>query len=324
MKKKNNFNKKNIVVGVDGGGTKTDAWVADEHGKILSKNQGGSSNLRDIGIEESMFTVFKTTKKALLKINQKKVLSIFIGLPAFAEEYKKKENKIKKEFLKHSKKIFKFNKVFIGSDQEVAFKSGTDEKEGVVAIAGTGSSVRGWKGKKDIKCSGWGWLGDKGGAYWIGKRAYEETLKSLDGRSKKSILSNLIIKELKVKNAQDLNGIVYKNNFVKTLSQLSLLVEKSANKKDKIAVNILKEGSFELSLSVISVIKRLGFKKEFPLVLIGGMFKSKIFKNNFKKEIKKINSNALFVFPKEKPALGAVKLAKEKYLSIKNFSKQNK
>ncbi len=315
MKKTNKSIKKNIVVGVDGGGTKTDVWVADEYGKILSKNQGGSSNLRDIGIKESMFTVFKTTEKALLKINQKKVLSIFIGLPAFAEEYKKKENEIKKEFLKCNKKNFKFNKVFIGSDQEVAFKSGTDEKEGIVAIAGTGSLARGWKGKKDVKCSGWGWLGDKGGAYWAGKKAYEETLKSLDGRTKKSILSNLIMKKLKIKKAEDLNSIVYKGNHVKALSQLSFLVEESASKKDRIAVSILKEGSEELSSLVINIIKRLEFKKEFPLVLIGGMFKSEIFTNNFKKEIRKINSNALLIFPKEKPALGAVKLAKEKYLS---------
>ncbi len=312
MEKTKDLNKNKLIVGVDGGGTKTDVWVADEYGKILSKAQGGSSNLRNNGIKKSMLTVFETTKKALLKTNQKEVLSIFIGLPAFAEEYKKKEKEIKKEFLKHSKKIFKFNKVFVGSDQEVAFKSGTDEKEGIVAIAGTGSSVRGWKNKKDIKCSGWGWLGDKGGAYWIGKRAYEEALKSLDGRSKKSTLSSLIMKELKIKTAEDLNNIVYKKNFVKIFSQFSLLVEKSANKKDKIAINILKEGAEELSSSVINIIKRLEFKKEFPLVLVGGMFKSKIFTSAFKKEIKKINSNALLVFPKEKPVLGAIKLAKEK------------
>ncbi len=304
---------KEIIIGVDGGGTKTDVLVSDLNGKILSKSQGGSSNLRDIGIEKSIFTVSQLIEKSLSKIKQKKVLSVFVGLPAFAEEFKLKEKEIRKEFSKHKKRFFVSDKeLFIGSDQEVAFRSGTDEKEGVVVISGTGSVVRGWKGKKQVKCSGWGWITDKGGAYWVGKKAYEETVKSLDGRAKRSILTDLIMEKLKIKNINDLNEIIYQDSRIEKLSSLSFIAEQAIQKNDKVAENIFKQGIKELILSTTTVINKLKFKKEFPLVLIGGMFNSEFYKKNFEKEIKKLNSNALLIFPDKDPVFGAVKLAKEK------------
>jgi glucosamine kinase len=40
-----------ILVGVDGGGTKTHALALNEHGEILGKGLGGQSNYHQIGLQ---------------------------------------------------------------------------------------------------------------------------------------------------------------------------------------------------------------------------------------------------------------------------------
>ncbi len=313
--KKNNKIKNNdgIVIGVDGGGTKTEAWVAELNGKVLRKGKSGSSNLRNLGIKDSIFNVIEAIKCSGLNFKTDKILSVLIGFPAFAEEYKKSENEIKKEFLKQNK-LFNIDKknLYIVSDQEVGFKSGSSEKDGVVVICGTGSVVRGWKKDKSAKCSGWGWLFDKSGAYWVGKKALERTIESIDGRAKKSILTNLIIKNLEINNIESLNEIIYKKNHLEIISPLSLLVDESSKKQDIVAKNILKQASEELVLSVKTVIEKLKFQKKIDLVLIGGMFESGTLLKFFKKEIKKNNLNVKIIRPLKPPVYGAIKLAIEK------------
>ncbi len=297
---------KGLVVGVDGGGTKTEAWAADLNGKVLGVGKAGPSHLRNLGIKASVSTVVAAIEKST---KEKEISSIFIGLPAFAEEYKGSGNEIKKEFLKCRKNFsVPKNKIIIDSDQIAAFRSGTDEKEGVLVISGTGCVARGWKNGKGIRSSGSGWLADEGSACWVGQQAYQITTKMLDGRMKKSNLANLVIKKFNVHNIEDLNKIIYKEHPTKILPQLSLVVDTAG---DKIAKDILREAGEELALSALTVINQLNFRKRFPLVLVGGMFKSKTLTGAFKKEIKKVNPNALFIVPDKNPVAGAVKLAIE-------------
>jgi glucosamine kinase len=307
------FNKEGVVIGVDGGGTKTEAWAIDSSGKILGVGKAGPSNLRNLGIEKSISNIVKSIELSYLKLKKNNVLSVFIGLPAFAEEYRTKEIEIKKEFLKQNKINFiSNNNLFIGSDQEIAFKSGTNEKEGIVVISGTGSVVRGWKGKESVKCSGWGWLSDKGSSYWAGKKAFEKTIEAMDGRIQKSILTELVIKKFKVKNIEELNRIVYEMEHIDIFPRLALLVDESSKKKDVIARDILNEVSNELFLATKTVIKKLKFNKKVPIILVGGMFKSKILLDFFEKEIKKNNLNVEIIIPIKPPVYGAVKSAIQK------------
>ncbi len=310
MKKDN----KKIIIAVDGGGTKTDVLIADLNGKTLSIGKSGASNLRNSGIKASAFNVAVAIKQAVSKLKEKQfeVVSVFIGLPALEEEYQGRENEIKKEILKNDKSFSVFkNKIFIVSDQEIAFKSGTDEKDGIVVIAGTGCAVKGWLGKKKSKSSGWGWLADEGSACWTGQQAYQAVLKSIDGRERDSILQDLIMKELKVKTPEELNKKIYQGHPAEILSQLSVTTNKAAEKGSGKAEKILKQGGKESALAVSAVANRLKFKKTFPLILTGGMFKSKIFTTAFKKEIKNYGLKTEILMPLNPPVFGALKMAKE-------------
>jgi len=299
----------NYVIGVDGGGTKTEAALANLEGKILKLVKVGPSNLRNVGIQKAAENIALAIKKVLPK--KGKILSTFIALAAVEEEYKFQKEKIKKEILKKLK--FK-GKLEIGSDQIVAFKSGTDEKNGIVLISGTGCVCHGWKNGKETKTSGWGWLNDEGSGFWIGQRGFQAVFKELDVRGEKTLITKLIFKNWRLKNREDFLKKVYAKNSIRQVSLISRIVDQAAKKGDKIAKNIMLEAGRELFLTAKRVIEKLNFKnEEFPIVLIGRVFESEIVLKIVKEEIKKIAPKAQFLIPQPKidPVFGAVKLAIE-------------
>jgi len=286
--------KENFVIGVDGGGTKTLVALANLKGKILKINKENfSSSPRNLGIKKATFNLAKAIKKVLPK--KGKILATFIGLPAITEEYRLKIKKIEKELKKHKEilKIFE-GKVKIDSDQKVAFRAGA-KKDGIVLIAGTGCVAHGWKGKKEVKISGWGYLADEGSSFFVGQKSFQAILKSIDKREKKTALKDLTFKKLKLKNEIDFINFIYKNPL-QNVPLISLFCDLAAKRGDKVAKRILLEAAREAVLNVKVAVKKLNFKNEkFPLVLAGGLFKSEFFLKNLKKEVKKFAPKVKFI-----------------------------
>lgn len=302
------------VIGVDGGGTKTIAAFADLNGKIFKMAKSGPSNLRNVGLKVAVASISEAILKVIGEIREKEILSIFIALAAVEEEFKSEKEKIKKEILKN----YKISKTLRGdieiiSDQIAAFRAGTDEKDGLVLIAGTGSVCHGWKGNHEAKAGGWGWANDEGSGFWAGQKGYQAIFKDLDGRKERTKITKLLFKEWKLKNKEDFLKKIYSKNSILQVSLISRIIDKAAKKGDEIAISIMKEAAKELALAAISVIKKLNFEKQkFPFVLVGSMFKSKIILNEVKREIKRFAPKVKFIQPKTAPVIGAVKLAIEK------------
>ena len=54
--------KKEFIIGIDGGATKTEAWLADLKGKVLFKTIKGSSSPRNVGIKKTAQVIVETIK----------------------------------------------------------------------------------------------------------------------------------------------------------------------------------------------------------------------------------------------------------------------
>src|SRR5579859_8000782 len=54
-----------ILLGIDGGGTKTHALVVDEHGTVLSSAVGGPSGYHTIGLNRALDELLAVTRQAL-------------------------------------------------------------------------------------------------------------------------------------------------------------------------------------------------------------------------------------------------------------------
>ncbi len=297
------------VIAIDGGGTKTLAVLADLNGKILAAAKTGPSSPRNLGIAIATENIVQAIKK-LLKGDE--IAAAIIGL-ASVQEQPKYKNQIKKEILKN-KQIAKAlkGKLEIVSDQLTAFRSGSDEKDGIVLISGTGCVAHGWRGKKETHSSGWGWLNDEGSAFWLGQQALQAILKDLDDRGPKTKITQIAFQELKAKSKEDLMNKIYANPMVIT-PLFSVFCDLASQKKDFVAKKLMEQAGQELALSTKTVIKSLDLQKtRFPLVLVGSMFKSDIVLKTVKKQVRAFAKKADFILPKHEPVIGAVKIALEK------------
>lgn len=312
--KKKNFQ---YVIGMDGGGTKTVAALADLKGKILTQVETGSSNPLKVGMKIAMLNIKEVIKKILKKYQKEKIAVIYLALAAGIEKNEKKKLAIKRNLFKLLNLRRFSGQIIIDGDQPAAFRAGTDKKEGVVLISGTGSVAVGWKGMKTAGASGWDWfLGDDGSGFWLGRKALRAICRQLDGRGKKTLLSDLIFQKWNINRKEQLMEKVYygyKENFVEQISLVSPLINKAARRGDKVAKEILNEGGKELALAVIQVVKKLNFsRRKFPLVLVGSALNSAIILKTVKKEVRKLFPQVEFIRPKQAPVTGAVKLALDK------------
>jgi len=301
MKKTENY----FVIGIDGGGTKTVGALANLEGEILREIYSSSTNPNKIGFELAISRL----KNLISKISKNKKIKIaYLGLAGGLERDEEKREKIKKEL----QKFFNFP-IVIDGDQKIAFRAGTDERDGVVVIAGTGSIAMGWKEKKEAISGGWDWLfGDQGSAFWVGKEVLEEIGKALDGRRKSFRLKDFVLKRFKIKQEKDLYNKFYSQNFITQVASISKIVDELARRGDFFSKKILIDAGKQVSEMAIAVIKKLKLENEtFPVVLVGGMFESQIFKKKVEKEIKRIVKKAKFILLRKKPVIGAVKLAFE-------------
>ncbi len=296
------------IIAIDGGGTKTDAVLADREGNILKKETGGPSVWRNVGMEKSVKEVFSLIEK----VKEEKEVSLFcITLAGIEEEEKGK----KSAFVENLRREGIRGEILIESDQKAAFRAGTEEKDGVVVICGTGAVACGWRGPGVVRASGWGYLADEGGAFYTGIEGFRAVQKSFDKREKETKLKDMLCKEWEVSSPEEINRIIY-SDFRKNVPFISSLVGMAGDRGDEVSKKILKKGAKEIALSAKTVINELGFtQEEFSLVTAGGMFNSERFTSFFEEEIAAFSPGAR-IAPSGEPVKGAVKLAIERIKSL--------
>ncbi len=287
------------VIGIDGGGTKTTALLADKKGELLSRVEAGPTSPRNIGAEKAAKTLLKIIKDIE---DEKEAARIIIGL-ASVEEQPSYIKEIEKHFPEEVRK-----KSRIVSDQLVAFRAGTEKEDGLLLIAGTGCVARGWRSGREAKVSGWGWLEDKGSAFWLGQKVLQAILSAFDGRGPETLLKEIVFSELEVGSVQELLDVVYKDPL-EVVPSFSSFCDAACKRKDEVARGLMKKAGEELALTSLTLVKKLNFKGSFPFVLVGSMFNSKIVLDTVKNRVGEEAPKVKFIRPQEMPAVGAIKIA---------------
>ena len=300
--------KNEFVIGVDGGGTKTACALADLDGKIIKRAVSGGSSVLRYGVKIAAKNIANGIYNVIKAKRSMEIASTVIGLPDIEEEFKDAPPAIIAELKKNKKiaKIFK-GKVNIVSDQLVAFRAGANGRDGVVAIAGTGTATHGWNGGNEALVNNQGWV-DTGGSEWVGKRVMDAIARSLDGRGEKTALTDKIFKKYKFKDINKLLRFVFQDSRPE-LAKLSVLCDEAATVGDKVAREILVTAGKEIALSVCVVAKRLGFFEQVPLVLAGGVYKSRGVADTAMNEIERYYPKKFDFVVVGDPVIGAVKLA---------------
>jgi len=278
-------------VGIDGGGTKTSAALADERGRVLKTARAGPTNYVQYG--ES---VVVDTIRALL--SQLKVDGPIASLCAGLAGLDRPDDK---QFMNDVLLRAGFaQKAEAVSDGLIALYGATFGEAGVILMGGTGVIAWGTDGKLFKRADGWGYLlGDTGSGYDLSRRALVAAFKAYDGRGESTSLLGAILGYFKVQKPEELIRVVY-GKPVSVIAGLAPLVFQEAKRGDRVAMSIVEYAADELVNTVNAVLKGLSLDVE-GIYVSGGLFQDDLLRELVERKLGK-----KLLKPPLSPALGAV------------------
>lgn len=291
-------------LGIDGGGTKTEALLG--FGKKMVWGKAGPSNPHVVGFPQAAKNIHAAIVAAERKLQRRRPYRTVLGIAGMdtPQDIRKLRNAIQREL----PKIFVQDFLLVG-DIVIALRSGTDARHGAVIIAGTGSNAYAIGPKGIAQAGGRGHrLADEGSGYAQGEDALHAVTQQADGRGPKTLLTPLVLKHFKVRRPDDLVQIVYRPGFGKSdIASLAPVVQAAAMKGDTVARAILAHAADVLGILARTVIRRAGLTTcRFPLVTVGGTFKCPVvLPQRFRAAVRGLAPQVQFVRPKLRPALGA-------------------
>lgn len=301
-----------LVIGIDGGGTKTLCAIADKSGSVLGVGKSEGSNFQAVGTEGAKRTVREAIEQAFEMANAS-ANDVAFAAYGMAGADRDEDFQIVRQFLDQ---VSPTTDYILVNDTTIALRAGTPDGVGVAQVAGTGSNTIGFNSKgKQWKVGGLGeFTGDVGSATYLAKRMIAAAFESVDGRGPKTALVELVCKELGLKKLEDIISFFYMENFMPLeVDKFAPLVFKAANMGDKVAKKILAQAGKRMGYEIAVCIKHL-FKKGEPInvVLSGSVLQkgeSPILVEELKKRVLKSYPNAKIVKLEYPPVLGAILFA---------------
>jgi glucosamine kinase len=259
-----------IVIGIDGGGSKTHAMVADEQGRTIAETVGPGSAVRPGKAEHSANVIADVVRDALASCEMTHVTPrvLSIGVAGAGRETERRE--LWQALVSRDLAA----ELVIHSDFSVALDDAFADGPGVLLISGTGSVAfgRGPTGATS-RCGGWGPVcGDEGSGAWIGRRALSVVTAAADGREPETALTGAILTAAQINETSDLIGWAA-NAEPSQLASLAPVVLSVADAGDLRANAIVSLAVEELVLHVRALARQLfgDERAALPIALSGGM-----------------------------------------------------
>lgn len=243
-----------LVLGVDGGGTKTLAVVADRTGGVVALASGLDTNPLDQPRWREHLG--ETIGAVMAGIDASLIAAASFGLPVHGEVAA-----ISAEQVAFARTVIGHASVRndVHTAHEAAFAGGP----GVLLLAGTGSMCWAADGAgRILRVGGWGdGFGDEGSAHWIGHAALSRASQILDGRHDGGGFAAAILAELEVGGANVHDAMLrwfYRHpNRRPAVAALAAIVDRLAGDGDATASALLDEAADALALHVVAARRQL-------------------------------------------------------------------
>jgi N-acetylmuramic acid 6-phosphate etherase len=298
-----------LVMGIDGGGSKTLALLADEDGQVIGRGLAGPSNFQLEGspaasnaLQDALQEAFDTAGAPVQRL-----AALCLGMAGVSRPADRQwlDDWLVKEGVA--------DKVEIVTDGALLVWAGTPQGWGVGVIAGTGSIAMGsTPDGKWARSGGWGpRLGDEGSAYAMGLAALHAITQAADGRGAPTRLTALVLETWSLPNTASLVGYIYQHREShRRIAGLGPVVSKAAAEGDEAALKIQAQASTDLASMAVSVVRQLGLEGAVPCALGGGVLTHN--ESVVQGLIEAARVGKVNLEPIEKvsePAMGAVRLA---------------
>jgi N-acetylglucosamine kinase-like BadF-type ATPase len=305
-----------IVLGVDGGGTKTEAVVADERGTVLGVGTSGASNWEDVGLggAGAAFRVAVGEALSAAGSSAEDLAHSVFGLAGvdWPSDVERLGFAIDPLHLGGGRDIV--------NDSLVALRAGTDSLSAVVVVAGTGSVVAGRNPEgATFRTLGLGSLfGDFNSASEVSEEAVRAVAGAYVGRGSATALSELLCRRFELPTVADLLEHLSRHELhgrvEDDVEDVSPLVIAAAGEGDGVAREILDRAGRGLGSSVVLVGARLGLLgKPFDVVLTGGFLAAAegLVTGPLQQVVRQETLEATFRILETQPVVGGVLMAIE-------------
>ena len=257
------------VLGIDAGGTKTVALLAEADGRIVGEGRAGGANLQahgELEVEKVLHGVID------LALGDTPVVPAAVCL-GLAGVDRQGDGQVIRDIMK---RLGFRSHTLIVNDALIALVAGNGGiGPGIVLVSGTGSIAYGVNRRGGAaRAGGWGSsLGDEGSGYWIGRRALEAVVRDADGRGPRTALTPMVLEHFGLARPEQLVSEIYPNVAGRrAIASLGETVERARAEGDVAALEILRDAAAELALAASSVVSRLKMRgDQFPTWLSGGL-----------------------------------------------------
>ena len=295
------------VLGIDAGGSKTVALLADGNGRILGEGRSSGANLHTEGelqVEKVLHSVIEQATHGRADVLDAACLGI-------AGVDREGDARVIRDIMRRLG--FRSN-LLIVNDALIALVAGAGASPGVVVISGTGSIAYGVSHRGlAARAGGWGpTLGDEGSGYWIGRRALEAVVRDADGRGPHTQLTPRVLEFFKLARPELLVSEIYHQpEGRREIASLAPVVDQARMDGDLVAAEIMIDAADELAKAASSVIFKLDMRGErFPILLAGGMLKrSDWLAAEVARRMAEVAPRSEVMPLTNEPVLGAVRLA---------------
>ena len=269
------WNLVDLVVGIDGGGTKTVAWLcaatAVPSDQPLGRGVTGPGNPRSIGFEDAFSNIDLAIAAAFAdaKIPRQKVKAACLALAG--ADRPAERNRL--EQWCRERNIAE--QVIITNDAVPLLAAASVDNWGVVILAGTGSFAFG-RNREGLtaRCGGWGYLlGDEGSGYAIAVAGLRAAARAADGRAEPTQLVSRLQERLQVSNPQGFIEAIYRSDIHRRqIADLADVVFSAAQASDRAAQQIIALAATELADLVRTLVEKLKLPTgQYPLAMAGGI-----------------------------------------------------
>jgi N-acetylglucosamine kinase-like BadF-type ATPase len=269
-----------LLLGVDGGGSTTEAVVADIEGRVLGRGRGPASNHHRVGLDGFRQAMTAAIEGAVQDATgarpganghawPQSVASACFGLAGVdtPEDVQLVTTWARQQGLAAPLQVV--------NDSELVLAAGTPQGWGVALISGTGSVCLGRDPDgRSLRVGGWGYLlGDEGSGYQVALRALRVATQTADGRAEAHGLLDAALRHWSLPEPSALIAHVHSPSMTQAeIAGLATAVLALAAQGDAAALAIVDEAAHELARHVDAVVRQLGLIRP-ALALAGGLMR---------------------------------------------------
>ena len=301
-----------LVLGVDGGNSKTDVALADERGALLARVRGPTVSHQVIGARaggERLAQLVADARHSAGLADRQTIQNATYCLAG--ADFPSDVRLIRRELVRYDLAADET----ILNDCFAALRAGAQKGWGIVLICGQGINAAGiGPTGRTVKFAGIGDLaGDWGGGGGLGEQALALSIRARDGRGQRTSLEQAVAGHFGMRTPEQVMLAMYEDRLpASRRNELAPLVFREAAAGDAVARALIDRLADELVGMGTALIRRLRLNRaEVDVVLSGGVFNATYepFYDRLRAGIGAQAPRATLVRPRVPPVGGAVLLA---------------